>query len=233
MRLVVVGDVDAKVLAVELSRAFSGWNGGSAQPPAARAGKSKAMREEIVQMPDKTNVTLIWGQATQLRNGEPDALALRVGTAAFGSGFTGRLMATVRDKEGLTYGIGAFNSNDTFVDGDWRIQGNFAPDLLNKGVASTKLQLLRWHKDGITAKELADTKGKFVGTYKLGLSTTGGMADTILNTLNRDLPLSYIDEFGDRVNALTLEQVNGAIQKHLHPDHMVLIEAGTIPVATK
>lgn len=233
MRLVVVGDVDAKVLAVELSRAFSGWNGGSAQPPAARAGKSKAMREEIVQMPDKTNVTLIWGQATQLRNGEPDALALRVGTAAFGSGFTGRLMASVRDKEGLTYGIGAFNSNDTFVDGDWRIQGNFAPDLLNKGVASTKLQLLRWHKDGITAKELADTKGKFVGTYKLGLSTTGGMADTILNTLNRDLPLSYIDEFGDRVNALTLEQVNGAIQKHLHPDHMVLIEAGTIPVATK
>lgn len=58
--LVVVGDVDAKVLAVELFQAFSGWNGGSAQPPAARAEAVKAMREGV-QMPDKTNVTLILG----------------------------------------------------------------------------------------------------------------------------------------------------------------------------
>lgn len=228
LRLVVVGDVDAAAVAAEVGKAFSGWSGGSAQPPVARAGKTEHAREEIVQMPDKTNVTLTWGQATQLRRGEPDTLALRLGTAAFGDGFTGRLMANVRDKEGLTYGIGAFNANDTFVDGDWRIQGNFSPDLLSKGIASTRRQLLLWHKDGISAKELANTKGKFVGTYKLGLSTTGGMAGVILNTLNQGLPLSYIDEFGDRVNALTLEQVNGAIKNHLHPDRMVLVEAGTI-----
>ena len=231
MRLVVVGDVDATAVSGEVSKAFAGWSGGSAQPNAARAGKVDAAREQLVQMADKTNVSLIWGQATQLRNGEPDALALRVATAAFGDGFTGRLMATVRDKEGLTYGIGAFNSNDTFVDGDWRIQGNFAPDMLAKGIASTRKQLMLWYKDGISAEELANNKGKFVGTYKLGLSTTGGMAGAIMNTLNQGLPLSHIDEFGDRVSALTLEQVNGVIRKHLHPDQMVLIEAGTIPVA--
>ena len=231
MRLVVVGDIDPAAVAAEIKQGFAGWSGGSVQPRVARAGKVEAAREQVVQMADKTNVTLLWGQANQLRNGEPDALALRIGTAAFGSGFTGRLMANVRDKEGLTYGIGAFNSNDTFLDGDWRIQGNFAPDLLAKGIASTRRQLTLWHKDGISAAELANNKGKFVGTYKLGLSTTGGMAGVIMNTLNQDLPLSYIDEFGDRVNALTLEQVNGAIRKHLNPEQMVMIKAGTIPAA--
>jgi len=229
MRLVIVGDVEPAAVSSELGKAFAGWTGGSAQTRPARAGHVDAAREQDVFMADKTNVSLVWGQATQLRYGEPDALALRVGTAALGSGFTGRLMANVRDKEGLTYGIGSFISNDTYVDGDWRIQANFAPDLLGKGIASTKRQLTAWHKDGITPQELASNKGKFVGSFKLGLSTTTGMATTVLNTLNRDLPLTFVDEFSGKINALTLDQVNGAIKKHLNPEQMVMIKAGTIP----
>ena len=60
---------------------------------------------------------------------------------------------------------------------------------------------------------------------------SGGMATTILNTLNRDLPLSFIDEFGNKVNALTKDQVNASIKKHLDPEKMVIIKAGTIPGA--
>lgn len=229
MRLVVVGDVEPEAVQAELGRVFAGWTGGSAQPRPARAGAVDAPREQDVFMADKTNVTIIWGQATQLRYGEPDSIALRLGTAALGSGFTGRLMANVRDKEGLTYGIGSYISADTFVDGDWRIEGNFSPELLEKGLASTKRQLTEWHANGITPAELAGNKGKFVGSFKLGLSTTGGMATTVLNTLNRDLPLTFIDNFSATINSLTVDQVNGAIKKHLDPAKMVLVKAGTIP----
>ncbi len=231
MKLVIVGDVEPAAVSAELTKVFAGWTGGSAQPRPARAGSVDAPREQDVVMADKTSVSVIWGQATQLRYGEPDALALRVGTAALGSGFTGRLMANVRDKEGLTYGIGSFIANDTYVDGDWRIQADFAPELLSKGIASTKRQLVVWHQQGITPAELANNKGKFVGSFKLGLATTGGMANTILNTVNRDLPLSFMDEFSGRINALTLEQVNGAIKKHLDPEQMIMIKAGTVPGA--
>jgi zinc protease len=182
-------------------------------------------------MPEKTNISIIWGQATGLRYGDTDTLALRVGTAALGSGFTGRLMANVRDKEGLTYGIGSYVAGDTFVDGDWRIQGNFAPEMLEKGIASTKRQLTAWYSEGITDDELARKKTGLAGTYKVALSTTSGMAGTILATLNRDLELAFIDQYPSRVNALTKDQVNGAIKKHLNPEKMVLIKAGTVPGA--
>jgi len=231
MRLVVVGDVDAATVTTELGRVFAGWTGGSPAPKAAKAGQVDAARDQNVFMADKASVNVLWGQATQLRYGDPDALSLRLATAALGSGFTGRLMANVRDKEGLTYGIGSYMTNDTFADGDWRIQADFAPELLEKGLASAKRQLVAWHAEGITEKELAHVKGDFVGSYKIGLSTTGGMAGTILNTMNRDLPLSFIDEFSNKVNSLQLAQVNGAIKKHLDPDKMVLIKAGTIPGA--
>jgi zinc protease len=54
------------------------------------------------------------------------------------------------------------------------------------------------------------------------------MAGTILTTLNRDLELSFIDQYPGRVAALTTAQVNAAIKKHLDPDKMVLVKAGTV-----
>jgi len=233
MKLVVVGDVEPAAVQAELGKVFAGWTGGSKPVKPARAAPMDVPREQDVFMADKTNVSIMWGQSTQLRYGEPDTIALRLGTAVLGSGFTGRLMANVRDKEGLTYGIGSFAGNDTFVDGDWRIQGNFAPENLDKGIASTKRQLLGWYEKGVTPEELKSTKGKFVGSFKLGLATTGGMATQLINTMNRDLPLTFIDNYGATVNSLTLDQVNGAIKKHLDPAKMVLVKAGTIPGAVQ
>ncbi|HTL67197.1 MAG TPA: pitrilysin family protein [Lacunisphaera sp.] len=231
MKLVIVGDVDAAAAVADLGRDFAGWTGGSPQPKVPKAGPMDVAHDQNVFMADKASVSVLWGQATGLHYGDLDTMALRLGTAALGSGFTGRLMANVRDKEGLTYGIYSAVTNDTYADGDWRIGAQFAPQLLEKGIASTRRQLEDWYKNGITQSELDRVKGDFVGSYKIGLSTTGGMAGTILNTMNRDLPLSFIDDFADKVNGITLAQVNGAIKKHLDPDRMILIKAGTVPGA--
>ena len=130
-------------------------------------------------MADKPNVSVIVGQPTGLKYSDPDALALRVGTAILGRGFTGRLMANVRDKEGLTYGIGAGLANDSLVDGEWRITANFAPQLLDKGMDSTKRELDSWYKDGVTAQELDRVKSALIGTFKVGMATTDGLVERV------------------------------------------------------
>jgi zinc protease len=229
MRIVIVGDVDPASVQAELRRAFAGWTGGSVPPAVAVAPPLAGASKDVVFMPDKTSVSVIMGQPTQLRYSDPDSLALRIATRIFGSGFTGRLMSNVRDKEGLTYGIGASVSNDTFSDGDWNIGATFAPALLDKGVASTKRQLALWRDKGVTAEELARAKTRAAGTYKVGLATTSGLAGTILTVLNSGMPLEFVDEYPKRIDALTLDQVNGAIKKHIDPDRMVLVEAGTVP----
>ncbi len=78
-------------------------------------------------------MTVLFGQASGLRYSDPDSLPLRVGTAILGQGFTGRLMSTVRDKEGLTYNIGASMGDDSIVDGVWEVSASFAPALLEQG----------------------------------------------------------------------------------------------------
>ena len=54
------------------------------------------------------------------------------------------------------------------------------------------------------------------------------MAVTIPPTLHRNLPISFIDEYPAHVAALTTAQVNVAIKKHLDPEEMVLVKAGSM-----
>lgn len=234
LTLVAVGDIDPAVLRTGVAQAFAGWSGGVTMPAYPRlAALSDLQRDQTVFMADKPNVSVILGQASGLRHSDPDALPLRVATTILGSGFTGRLMATVRDQEGLTYGIGARTGNDTFTDGDWRIIANFSPDLLQKGLASTNRELKSWYDQGVTADEVARTKTNLAGQFQVGLATTEGLAGMILITLHRGYPLSWIDDYTAKLDAVTLDQVNTAIKKHLKPETFVLIKAGTVPTAAK
>jgi zinc protease len=231
MTLIVVGDVGAPETQTEVGKAFSGWTGGQDYVRPATPAVLKAAREISVPLTDKPSESVLIGQPTGLRYKDPDALALRVGTAIFGSGFTGRLMGIVRDKEGLTYNIGAGMADDSIVDGRWDISASFAPALLDKGIASTRRELDRWWKDGVTDRELAVRKQGLVGGYLVGLSTTAGLANAILTDVQRGYDVSRLEEFPEAVNALTRDQVNSAIKNHLNPSVMVLVKAGSVAPA--
>ena len=231
LTLVVVGDLDIPQLQAEVGKAFAGWAGGAALLRPAKATMTDAPKEQNVFMADKTSVSVVMGQASGLRYSDPDYQALRVGTAILGSGFTGRLMANVRDKEGLTYGIGSNLSNDMFTDGDWRISATFAPALLEKGIASARRQFSLWYDAGATDDEVARRKTNLVGTFKVGLATTDGMAGSLLAAVHRGYDLNWLDEYPHKINSLTTAQVNAAIKKYLKPDSLFLIKAGTVPGA--
>jgi zinc protease len=233
LSMVVVGDVSDTDTQAEIAKSFSGWSGGQDYIRPAKPAASTAASEVTVPLADKPSVTMILGQATGLRYNEPDTLALRLGTAILGRGFTGRLMNTVRDKEGLTYNIGAQVGDDSIVDGVWEISASFAPALLSKGVESTRRELVKWWKDGVTEQELAARKQGVIGGYFVGLSTTAGLAETILVNTQRGFDPSWLDEYPKAVKALTREKVNAAIKTHLNPGTMVLVEAGSVAPGVK
>jgi zinc protease len=230
MTLVVVGDVSDADTESEVTKAFSGWSGGQDYVRPAKPASTTAASDVMVPLADKPSVTILLGQATGLRYIDPDTLALRVGTAILGRGFTGRLMGTVRDKEGLTYNIGASVDDDSIVDGAWQISASFAPALLSKGVESTRRELVKWWTDGVTDQELAARKQGAIGGYFVGMSTTSGLAETILINTQRGFDPTWLDAYPKAVKALTREQVNAAIKTHLNPSTMVLVEAGSVPV---
>ncbi len=181
-------------------------------------------------MPGKTSVSLILGQPSGLRYADAEYQALNLGTAVLGSGFfSARLLDIIRNREGLTYGIGAGLSADTYADGTWAIRATFAPDLLDKGVASTLRELRRFTEQGLSAEELSNFKVTLTGSYKVALSTTEGLAATLLNAVQRGYGPEWVDDYPRRIEALTAAEVNAAIKRILNPDRMITVLAGTIP----
>jgi zinc protease len=234
MLLIAVGDIDDAAIDAALGSAFAGWTGGTPLAPAPKAAPLASGRTEKINMPGKASVSVVIGQPSGLKYSDPDRIALATGTTIFGGGyFSSRLLATVRAKEGLTYAIYAQLSGDSYTDGQWAIQGTFAPQLLDQGLASTRRELNRFVATGITADELRDFKSAITGTYKIALATSSGVAEQIRAFVQRGLPLSYLDDYPAKVEALMLEQVNGAIKKYLDSEKVVTVLAGTLPNAAK
>ena len=226
MRFVAAGDLDPAEFKAEVAKAFSGWKGGHA--PAPGDTPANAGGEKIAQLPDKSSVSVVIGQPTSLRAGDPDWVALHVGTGVLGRGFTSRLVGNVRDREGLTYGIGAKVEGDSFRNGFWTTRATFAPALLERGLASTRREIQSWWEKGITAEELEYRKSAAPGLFAVAIETTHGLAQQLLLCAERGFEVKWIDEYPGKIRALTVEQVNAAVKKHLNPEKMATVKAGTL-----
>jgi zinc protease len=229
MILVAVGDVDSKELNAQVQANFSGWSGGShfAKPKKAET-KAADKNPIIVSMKDKTSVSLVIGTGIGMQRDEKDFLPLFVGSYILGGNFSARLMSTVRDNEGLTYGINSFFDGHQYSDGSWLVLATFSPDLLKRGLESTRKQIALWLEKGVSEDELKAKKTTITGSYKVGLSTTNGIANQILSIAQRDLSLDFLDQYPDKISALTLSDVNGAIQKYIKADNLFTVAAGSI-----
>ena len=231
MTLVLAGDVPTPEVQEEVAKDFGGWSGGEDYIRPAEPAKASASKRITVPLNDKPSASVIIGQPTGLRYRDPDALALRVGTAVLGRGFTGRLMGTVRDREGLTYGIGAGVGGDSIADGDWSVSASFAPALLERGVESTRRVIATWWSDGVTDAELGAHKQGLIGSYRVRLSTAAGVAGMILTSVQRGYDLTWLDGYPQAIRDVTRDQVNHAIRAHLDPQAMTLVEAGSVAAA--
>ncbi|SHF73923.1 zinc protease [Salegentibacter echinorum] len=229
MHTVIVGDVEEAKITESLKQNFpDAKKEASKLSFDSKAVKSKKEVTKTIQVPEKPSADLTIAQYTGLTKNDADYLAMKVGTYALGGGFAGRLMQEVRDKEGLTYGIYANQSGNTFTDGYWRVNASFNPDLIEKGETSSFREINKWIEEGITKEELKNKKTNIIGSFKVSLSTTGGMARTILQYLQEGKDPSYIAKYPEEIDNLNLKEVNTAIKKYIKPGQFIIIKAGSL-----
>jgi zinc protease len=225
LRIVVTGDVQPEAVRKHVSKLLAGWK---TQPHTAPQPKPAAQAAATIKvpMPDKASVTVLYGQPIKVKAGDPGWLALQLANDALGSGFTSRLIGNIRDREGLTYGVGSRIFDDAMRPGLWSVRSSFAPSMLERGVAAIRREVGQWHEEGITADELEFRKSAMGGEFAVGLETTRGLAEQILLCVRRGFDLKWLDEYPAMLEKLTLEEVNRAIRAQLDPQKMVLVEAG-------
>ncbi|GGE96056.1 M16 family metallopeptidase [Flavobacterium limi] len=228
MHLVIVGDTEGANLNASLKKSFKNWNGGVSETLKFEDAVKVAPKTEVVTIAEKPSAELYIGQYTGLKRADADYIPFYIANYTLGAGFAGRLMQTVRDNDGLTYSISSGMGGNITTGGYWMVNASFNPNLFQKGLDATMVQVDKWVKDGITATELENKKTNLIGSFKVGMSTTNGMARTILSFVERGLEPNYIEQYPNDIEKVTLKQVNDAIKKYIQLDKMIIIKAGSL-----
>jgi len=228
--LAVVGDLEHDAVESVTAEAFDGWTPHEAPASYDTDATPDEVGRSVVPMPDKSNVDVRLGHAIPIRRDHDDYAALYVGNYILGGDFAARLMSTVRDEMGLTYSIrSSLSGITTHYTGSWQTSITLSHEAVEEGIDATKEVIRSFVEEGATEDELDAKKTTITGSYTVGLATTERLAQSILTNAERGFDLSYLDDFPDEIRALTLDEVNAAVQNYLDPDAIQEALAGTRP----
>ena len=221
--IAIVGDLsraEAEQVAAQVSTALPKGPGlpKLAQPAVPNAGVTH------IDFPSKQ--TQIFIAQLGIDRQDPDFAALSMGNQILGGGSFGtRLMSEVREKRGLTYGVySAFTP--------MQVRGPFLINLqtraeLGDGTLKLVQDILRdYLKTGPTQQELDNAKREQAGSFPLSNASNASIVGQLGAIGFYDLPLSWMEDFQQQSQALTVEQVKAAMNKHLDADKLVIVTAG-------
>jgi zinc protease len=227
--IAIVGDFDATRIEAVLRELFTGWK---PQVPYERVPseyRDIAAIDKSISTPDKENAVLTARENIALRDDDPDYPALYVANYILGggAGFDSRLGARIRQKEGLSYGVGSDLSVDS-VDrvGVFSVDAIAAPGNVTKVEAALKDELARAIKDGFTDAEVNAAKSGILQMRIQTRAQDGALAGGWALNLFLGRTFDYSKQFERKVMALTPAEVSAALRKYIDPGKLSVVKAG-------
>ena len=161
-----------------------------------------------------------------MRFDDPDYFAATILNEIMGgNGFASRLMDEVREKRGLTYGVG---TGLAAYDHAEMMSGGLSVANENVGQAIEVIRAV-WAElaaNGVTQKELDDTKTYMTGAYPLRFDGNGTIASILVGMQVMGLPTDYPVTRNARVEAVTLADVKRVAAQLLTPDKLFFVVVG-------
>jgi zinc protease len=201
--------------------------------PLAAYSAAKVMPKEQVfaSIADKASIDYMLGLATGITNDHSDYPALVLGLQILGnrSGFTGRLMKTVREEEGLTYGVYSYPGGFSYgTDGYASVWATFAPELFEKGRAAIMREINKIIEEGPTANEVKRHAAMYEARSRVLCANSSELSRVAHDIAVEGRRPSYLDEFPQRILKLTKSQVHKALKKYLIIKNLSESAAGPI-----
>jgi zinc protease len=199
----------------------------------SKAAKSNPQKKQIP-IEHKASIDFMVGETTGITSDHKEYAALMLGLQILGNpgGFTGRLMSTVREEEGLTYGVYAYLSGFTKeIDGYINIWGTFAPQLFAQGREAMLREIRKIVEQGATQDEVKKHRQLYEARMRVQTANSGSLARAAHEVIAQGYSVERLDSFPKKVLRLTAKDVNAALKKYLVPS--LLSESAAGPVEEK
>ncbi len=234
--IAIVGDFDESEVVKAITEAFSGFKTGAPYQRLAGTFKDVAPVNKAIETPDKENGVFRARMNLEMNVDDADYPALYMANYIFGggAGLNSRLSERIRQKEGLSYGVGSSLSLSTLDrDGSWSVEGIAAPQNMAKLEAAFQDELSKAITKGFTADEVKSAKSGALQQRLQGRAQDGSLASGWVGNLFYGRTYAKSQEFEDKLAALTPEQVSAAFRKYIVPTKLTIIKAGDFAKVAK
>jgi len=148
-------------------------------------------------------------------------LAIRI----LGGEGSNRLHQVLRTERGLTYGAQA-NMDTLKETGDFEAETNTRSDATGEVLKVIVDEFWRMQRERVGAVELENAKAYMTGSFPLTIEAPESIAIQVVNALFYGLPLEQLQNFRERVNAVTVDDIQRVAQKYLRPDRLSVVLVG-------
>lgn len=234
-QLAVVGDFDPAIVKAELEKLFGNWNSVKPYSRIAEPYNQPKAADIKIKTPDKANATLMMQVNHAVGWKHPDYTGLSIGMRILGGGqLKSRLADRIRQKDGLSYGVGStFSSNPQDDSGYISGYAIAAPENMDKVELAFREEIARLLKDGISAEELKDAVDGTLKERNANRANDAYLASRLQSDLDIGYTMKDMEKYENEIRALTVEKVNSAMRKHLNQDGISFFVAGDFDAAAK
>lgn len=176
------------------------------------------------QYPSQQSTILIGQTGISLK--DPDYFPLLLGNQILGGGIlTSQLFTEVRNKRGLCYGINS-DFNTLQAGGPFVISLQTRKSQAATALIVTQATLKNFIEKGPSEQEVIAAKQALIGSFPLSIANNAAILGKLEKIGFYELPLTYLDNYREKINNINAKQVRDAFQKHIKPSKLLIVTVG-------
>ena len=225
--LVIVGDANHDQAMAWAEKYFGTWKPGPV--PRTVVSPVPLPEETAVRFADKSGAVQSVIQVTQpvdLKPGDKDVIAVRLMNNILGyGGFSGRLFQDLREDKGYTYGAYSSLNSDPYV-ALFNAETSVRNEVTDSSVEAILYEINKIREEPVSDKELQLTKNITSGQFARAMERPQTIATFALNIARYGLPEDYYQTYLQRMEAVTVADIQRVARKYLQPDHLNIVVVG-------
>jgi predicted Zn-dependent peptidase len=225
--LVIVGDVDFKEVKKLVKKHFDKWDKGNI-PAYTIPQVNNVSKTEInfVDMPNAVQSDITVATAVDLKMGDPDYFPVLLANKIYGGGAEGRLFLNLREDKAYTYGAYSSISSNQYTSAAFKSSATVRNNVTDSAVVEFLKEIDLMRKTLVTDIELKDAKAAYIGSFVMALENPATVANYALNIVRNKLPENFYETFLEKINAVTVEDIQRVAQKYFTGDKARVVIVG-------
>nr|MBS0036981.1 insulinase family protein [Saprospiraceae bacterium] len=226
--LVVVGDISAEKVKELANKYFADWEESEVpqmeyttpQPP-------EGIRVAFANRPGAVQSVFRVAYPLELTPGHPDLVKVNVMNSILGGGvFSGRLMQNLREDKGYTYGARSRIGTDRLVT-SFSAGAEVGNNVTDSAITEVLYEMKRLIEEPVDTESLELVKNFMNGSFARSLESPRTVANFALNIERYNLPEDYYATYLERLEAVTIEDVQEMARQYIKPENAYILVAGS------